>query len=444
MSPVLFFILYILGLLLVIAYIAIFMATLVLWVVQRTTPVKPNEFYTDHQVFYPCGHTKKFKVLALITIAGFVIGIPTFLGALIGDLAMGNKVVPAAIAFAVGVVLMVLIGRLPFRHGEESLTIDAQRLTIKYLDPSKDNAVYYVSRYVRFMPETKHVAARLIFDGGDGEEEMSLHFLRGTDAVTVAKMVDFIKRNGRIPVVQNVQHAPTQQQFVERRKAEAEVKKAASAQNELVNDYRRYPRYLEDVLTSKLTYEKRMKYSDMIQNGEKNEAVRDCQRTCGEGLRIVVDLVERYLTFPDLRMYSSRIYMTGCSGEQIRESLDNYCSIYTEPVFNSAPSIFEVNDTSWMLVEVDCKFTDYINLVLWLSDLDSQLFAYAKPFKEDMPFVYAVPDKTDRNGETCVVYKADASWKFNVPELLFKWVEPLPPEFDIKQRIKEKHGIEVK
>ena len=65
---------------------------------------------------------------------------------------------------------------------------------------------------------------RLAFKGDEGKELLSLHFLRSNDAVTAGKMVEFIKKNGRMPLVQQVDSKnEALQQNVKQNKADQTV-----------------------------------------------------------------------------------------------------------------------------------------------------------------------------------------------------------------------------
>ena len=418
MFPILLATAYIFGFVLVIGYIVIALATLALWTSQKSSTTKPNEFYTDHQVYYPCGYTKRFKVLAMITIAGFVIGFFTIPAAVIGSIVWDNPWGLVIVALIISLVIIILVGRLPFRHGEECLIIDSQQVRVKYEDDSKDDKVFYISQYQRFIPPTRNVAVRLIFD-----EELYLGFLRRNDAITVTKMIDFIKRNGRFPIVQNAVPAPGNEKFVERRKSVAAPASVTPPQDNAPHD----KAYLEGIL-NRTPLEKRIHYIEMIASGQKNEAIREFRFDCGEGLRAVVDVAEKYLTFPDLNSYKANIYVYGSTSEKVRASLAEYY----EDAFRGV--VYEVADGKWVCIEAKCSFTDYLNLVLWLEDA----FAYAEPIVPGLKPIYAAPDKTDSLGEKCVGMMNGSNFVFNVPEYLLSYGEELKPDFDIKSFVADK------
>ena len=260
---------------------------------QKNTTSKPNEYLSDRLVFYSCGYTKKLKVIALITFSGYLVILPTAIAYGIGRVYLDDKAwIAAMIAFGIGVLIMILIGRQPFCFKESCLIIDEQKVTVKYKDGEKEDKVCYVSQYDHYCVETRNRPARLVFAGYEGEEILSLHFLRSNDAVTAGKMVEFIKKNGRVPVVQQVaSKQEAQQRIAEQRQKDVEA--FAQAQQELVNDGPRYKAYLENVL-AKLPDTEKEKISELVRQGRKIEAIKEAREYTGEGLRIAKDLVERY------------------------------------------------------------------------------------------------------------------------------------------------------
>ena len=260
---------------------------------QKSSTSKPNEYLSDRLIFYPCGYTKKLKVMAMITFFGFFVVLPTAIAYGIGCVYLDDRAwIPGLTAFGTGLLILIIIGSKPFCFKEKCLIIDDQKVTVKYKDGDLEDKVFYISKYDHFCRETKYVASRLVFNGYDGDEELSLHFLRSNDAATVGTMVDFIKKNGRVPVVQKVaSKQEARQRIAEQYKADAAA--FAQAQQELYNDVPRYNAYLENVF-SKLPGEKRSQITELMSQNRKLEAIKEVREYTGEGLKIAKDLVEKY------------------------------------------------------------------------------------------------------------------------------------------------------
>jgi ribosomal protein L7/L12 len=260
---------------------------------QKNTTSKPNEYLADRLVFYPCGYTKKLKVIAMITFSGYLVILPTAIAYGVGRAYLEDRAwIAALIAFGIGLLIMFLIGRQPFCFKESCLIIDEQKVTVKYKDGEKEDKVCYVSQYDHYSRETRNLPPKLIFAGYEGEEIISLHFLRSNDAVTAGKMVEFIKKTGRVPVVQQVASKQEAQQKIAEQ-GRKEVEALAQAQQELVNDAPRYKSYLEKVL-DKIPDAEREKIAELVRQGRKIEAIKEAREYTGEGLRIAKDLVDRY------------------------------------------------------------------------------------------------------------------------------------------------------
>ena len=278
---------YVLGTVLSVTFFALLIITGAMFARQKNTTSKPNEYLADRLVFYSCGYTKKLKVIAMITFSGYLVILPTAIAYGVGRAYLGDRAwIAALIAFGIGLLIMFLIGRQPFCFKESCLIIDEQKVTVKYKDGEKEDKVCYVSQYDHYSRETRNLPPKLIFAGYEGEEILSLHFLRSNDAVTAGKMVEFIKKTGRVPVVQQVaSKQEAQQKIAERYQKDVE--------QELVNDAPRYKSYLEKVL-DKISDAEKEKIAELVRQGRKIEAIKEAREYTGEGLRIAKDLVDRY------------------------------------------------------------------------------------------------------------------------------------------------------
>lgn len=238
---------------------------------QKNSTEKPNQYLSDRIILYPSGYTKKLKVMALITFTGYLVLLPSVIAYGIGYATMKEREwIPAAITFVIAFIIWIIIATKPFTHRESCLIIDEQKVTVKYKDSAEEDKVFYISRYANDTRETKYVAKMLVFEGVEGKEELSLHFLRSADAAAAATFVDFIKKNGRMPVVQQV-----------------------ASKQELINDGPRYRAYLEKVY-AKIPDAEREKIADLMRQNRKIEAVKEAREFTGEGLRIAKDLVETF------------------------------------------------------------------------------------------------------------------------------------------------------
>ncbi|MDO4422532.1 MAG: hypothetical protein Q4C15_10905 [Eubacteriales bacterium] len=284
---------YVLGTVLSVTFFALLIITGAMFARQKNTTSKPNEYLADRLVFYPCGYTKKLKVIAMITFSGYLVILPTAIAYGVGRAYLEDRAwIAALIAFGIGLLIMFLIGRQPFCFKESCLIIDEQKVTVKYKDGEKEDKICYVSQYDHYSRETRNLPPKLIFAGYEGEEILSLHFLRSNDAVTAGKMVEFIKKTGRVPVVQQVASKQEAQQKIAEQ-GRKEVEALAQAQQELVNDAPRYKSYLEKVL-DKIPDAEREKIAELVRQGRKIEAIKEAREYTGEGLRIAKDLVDRY------------------------------------------------------------------------------------------------------------------------------------------------------
>lgn len=238
---------------------------------QKNSTEKSNQYLSDRIILYPSGYTKKLKVMALITFTGYLVLLPSVIAYGIGYATMKEREwIPAAITFVIAFIIWIIIATKPFTHRESCLIIDEQKVTVKYKDSAEEDKVFYISRYANDTRETKYVAKMLVFEGVEGKEELSLHFLRSADAAAAATFVDFIKKNGRMPVVQQV-----------------------ASKQELINDGPRYRAYLEKVY-AKIPDAEREKIADLMRQNRKIEVVKEAREFTGEGLRIAKDLVETF------------------------------------------------------------------------------------------------------------------------------------------------------
>lgn len=82
---------YYLGTGLSIFFFVFFIITASMFARQKNSTSKPNEYLSDRLVFYPCGYTKKLKVMALITFFGFLVLLPTAIAYGIGRVYLDER-----------------------------------------------------------------------------------------------------------------------------------------------------------------------------------------------------------------------------------------------------------------------------------------------------------------------------------------------------------------
>ena len=139
---------YVLGTVLSVTFFALLIITGAMFARQKNTTSKPNEYLADRLVFYPCGYTKKLKVIAMITFSGYLVILPTAIAYGVGRAYLEDRAwIAALIAFGIGLLIMFLIGRQPFCFKESCLIIDEQKVTVKYKDGEKEDKICYVSQY---------------------------------------------------------------------------------------------------------------------------------------------------------------------------------------------------------------------------------------------------------------------------------------------------------
>ncbi|MCR4585347.1 MAG: hypothetical protein K5686_06435 [Lachnospiraceae bacterium] len=231
----------------------------------------------------------------------------------------------------------------------------------------------------------------------------------------------------------------------------------AAEQEALVNDPVRYRQYLEGVL-ARIPLENKFQLTTMFKNGQKAEAMREAQRISREGLRVVKDLCENYLIFPDLKYFTPRIYIKDASRLDIEASLRDYDGIY-QGMNASSAYIGAIYGTEWNYVEFSytISFDTFLNLLIWMSQKSQTIFAYAKPngmtppadssavgevgnWADRRPF-YATPDPYDGRGESCTGILNNKSFRFNVPGMTITYGDALQEGFDIEAYLKNTYNV---
>ena len=243
------------------------------------------------------------------------------------------------------------------------------------------------------------------------------------------------------------------------------IKNPAEELEKLVSDPVRYRAYLENVL-SRISFNKKDQIMRTVLRGDKAEAMRECQRTAGEGLRIVKDLMDNYLILPNLKYFSSRIYIKDATRADIEDSLREYGEIYTDTASGNA-YIGAVYGTDWNYVEFYAAVSDpvsfsydiFLNVLIWMSQKSTNIFAYAKPnqtapagdgsalgavgaWADVTPF-YATIDTEDSLGESCIGIINNKNCRFVVPDLTLSLGDSMPQDFDLENFLEDKYGVDL-
>ncbi len=243
------------------------------------------------------------------------------------------------------------------------------------------------------------------------------------------------------------------------------IKNSAEMFDQLVNDPIRYRAYLENVL-SQISFNKKDQIIRTVIKGDKAEAMRKCQRTTREGLRVVKDLMADYMIFPNLKYFSSRIYIKNATRADIEDSLREYGEIYTDTSSGNT-YIGAIYGTDWNYVEFYSAVTDpasftfdiFLNLVIWMSQKSNTIFAYAKPtltapiedssalsavgaWADITPF-YATIDTGDSMGESCIGVLNNKNFRFVVPDLTISYGDSVAQGFDIEKYIEDTYKMDL-
>ena len=128
-------------------YFVIFIITASMFARQKGSTEKPDQYLSDRIILYPCGYTKKLKVMTLITFSGFFVLLPAAIAYGIGRVYLDDRAwIPGAIALGIGFIVWLIIAMQPFTHKESCLVIEEQKVTVKYKDESKEDKIFYIHK----------------------------------------------------------------------------------------------------------------------------------------------------------------------------------------------------------------------------------------------------------------------------------------------------------
>lgn len=456
-----------------IAHFACTIVLLIRWAILRTARTRGRIIRPDMHKYVSVRYPMSFKVLALFVIGGYVLavfpaGVYFIAREIIEEIGQDiNPLIPAGIAAGVGLLILIAIARVPMCHKEVSATVDSRGLTIEYKDGER--TTIGVRGYKGYIGETKKHAFRLAYEGEDGKDTyVYLPFLSANDAIAVGKDLNTLRDHGYIEPPKN---ADARAAAPVRTAEETKKIQEKLAYTEPINsgakieDTDKYRAYLEDVL-KKIPFDTRDNIIKLVAKGDKAEAMRVCQRASGEGLRIAMDLFSNYLMFPNLKYFSCRIYVQVADRESIRKSFKEYNELYTDPdkCYISAEGDL---DSNWHYIELSPSaadptgftFAEFMNILIWMSELTFNIFAYGEPnntypgmgnnaidkvgdWTNTMPF-YAVPDRNDELTESVLGIMNSKQFRFVFTELDVSYKGEVAPGFDFESYIYQNHKVRV-
>ncbi len=422
------------------AYIAIVIITFSMWAIQGNHPYKPAELDNDKHVYYPYRHTLKFRFFLTITLLGLLCGlIPLFIGLMAKTLFELNPWIVGGSVAVIGLVIVIAAISRPLKPQIECIIVDATYLTIRRRE--KEDERYRSSTYKHYIRQTQHQSFRLVFDGYDEkDEEVYLPWLCPRERVMVAEDLGCLRKNGVLPTWKNY-YKPGQQQQ-RQAQAQASVQQFAAEQEALVNDPVKYDAHLRGILSS-MSITDRNVVIGLTSKGENLLAIKECRERTGVGLKYAKDLVENYMTFPDLRKYKTRIYMRDLTIPEIENLLREYGELYTDETGPIITKTDNVSGTFWNYIEFSQKtgrasnalFWDYLNILLWMTQGTKCLFGYAVSDKKNLMPVISFPKADDPLGETCVGVMYKSYFNFVVPDHTVTWGNNVATDFDPEEYI---------
>ena len=435
-------------------YIAVVIITFVMWSIQGNHPYKPADLEKDKHVYYPYKHTVKFRFFLTITLLGFLCAlIPLFVGMMAKTLFDINPWIVGGIVAGIGLLITIFAISRPLKPQIECVVVDSNYLTIRRKD--KEDETYRSTMFKHYIRQTQHQIFRLVFDDyEEKEKEVYLPWLCPRERVMVAEDLGCLRKNGVLPNWKNyykpqqVKHNQAQAQTND--KIQEAAKKFAAEQEELVNDPVKYDNYLRGILSS-MSIADRNVVIGLTSKGENLRAIKECRERTGIGLRYAKDLVENYMTFPDLRKYTTRIYMRDITIPEIESLLREYGELYTDESGSIITKTDNVAGTFWNYIEFSQKtgkasnalFWDYLNILLWMTQRTHCLFGYAVSDKKTLLPVIAFPDSNDALGERCLGVMYKSHFSFAVPDHTVTWGNNVATDHDPEKYISSVIGEDV-
>ena len=145
---------------------------------------------------------------------------------------------------------------------------------------------------------------------------------------------------------------------------------------------------------------------------------------------------------PDLKGYSVRIYQKGSTFEEMHELWNEYEEMYSAEI-NYQVSFYGFSGTPWKYMDITGKtsqetvsFWEYLNLLIWMSQKGSSLFALAESVSVMPQYaVYATVDADNPAGDTCNVLVNGKRCLCDIPAQEIMWGETLSVGYDYRNVI---------
>ena len=146
--------------------------------------------------------------------------------------------------------------------------------------------------------------------------------------------------------------------------------------------------------------------------------------------------------------YDYFIFVKNASKENLTEALNDYGGIYiSDMLFAYVTGM--VLGTPWNYAQLlpakiesaEELLQEYFNILLWLKDQSSVLFAYAIPKdSKDLP-IYVTCDNSNPAGDTVKGIMNGRNFTYCVPEMAFEWGKEVPKKFDYKEEVEERFAF---
>ena len=145
---------------------------------------------------------------------------------------------------------------------------------------------------------------------------------------------------------------------------------------------------------------------------------------------------------PDLKGYRIRIYQKGSSFEEMRGLWNEYEEMYSEEI-NYQVNFCGFSGTPWKYMDITGKtsqepisFWEYLNLLIWMSQKGSGLFALAESTSVLPEYaVYATVDMSNPAGDTCNALVNGKRCLCDIPAQEISWGEAVSAGYDYRNVI---------
>lgn len=139
--------------------------------------------------------------------------------------------------------------------------------------------------------------------------------------------------------------------------------------------------------------------------------------------------------WPDLTAYRKAILLHNISYDEIDSLLKEYATLWAAPrpvvcdfFYTALP-----DDSTWIYLEFPNfekvphyeNFSQYLNLMIWLSEKADRQFCLAIPQNPNQPLFLSTMDEQNPCGDACMGIYADRDFYFEVAGDMFEW-GPVP------------------